>query len=116
MEKKGLEKRNLGLEWLRICSMFMIILFHSIDHSGSYEIHANVCTEVMWQRLGMCNNNILQWWFPIYQLAIGGVIFLICSLIDYCRQRLFVVMKVDSFSTKIEMKVKRRLMYEDFGY
>ena len=38
MEKKGLEKRNLGLEWLRICSMFMIILLHSIDHSGLYEM------------------------------------------------------------------------------
>lgn len=37
MEKIGLEKRNLGLEWLRICSMFMIILLHSIDHSGLYE-------------------------------------------------------------------------------
>lgn len=37
MEKKELGKRNLGLEWLRICSMFMIILLHSIDHSGLYE-------------------------------------------------------------------------------
>lgn len=26
--------RNIGLEWLRICSMLMIILLHSIDHSG----------------------------------------------------------------------------------
>ena len=84
---------------------------------GVYLIHAhaNVCTEVMWQRLGMVNNMSL-WWFPIYQLLIVGVIFLVCSSIDYCRQKIFVVMKVDSFLTKIEMKVKRKLMYEDFGY
>lgn len=77
---------------------------------GVYLIHAhaNICTEVMWQRLGMVNNNMLQWWFPIYQLAIVGVIFLICSVIDYCRQRLFSVMKVDLLSTEIEMKVKQR--------
>ena len=30
-------KRNIGLEWLRIVSMLMIILLHSIDHSGLYE-------------------------------------------------------------------------------
>ena len=30
-------KRNIGLEWLRIASMLMIILLHSIDHSGLYE-------------------------------------------------------------------------------
>lgn len=30
-------RRNIGLEWLRIVSMLMIILLHSIDHSGLYE-------------------------------------------------------------------------------
>lgn len=30
-------KRHSGLEWLRIISMFMIILLHSIDHSGVLE-------------------------------------------------------------------------------
>lgn len=30
--------RHMGLEWLRIISMLMIILLHSIDHSGLYEI------------------------------------------------------------------------------
>ncbi len=30
-------KRNMSLEWLRICSMLMIILLHSIDHSGVLE-------------------------------------------------------------------------------
>ena len=76
---------------------------------GVYLIHAhaNICTEVMWQRLGMVSD-MSSWWFPIYQLAIVGVIFLICSVIDYCRQRLFSVMKVDLLSTEIEMKVKRR--------
>lgn len=29
--------RHMGLEWLRIVSMLMIILLHSIDHSGLYE-------------------------------------------------------------------------------
>lgn len=33
--KKG--NRHMGLEWLRIISMLMIILLHSIDHSGLYE-------------------------------------------------------------------------------
>ena len=93
MEKNGSEKRNMGLEWLRIGSMFMIILLHSIDHSGLYETIIN---------------NMSQWWFQIYQLTIVGIVFLICSLIDYCRQRLFTVIKVDSLATKIEMKVKRR--------
>lgn len=31
------KKRNIGLDLLRICSMLMIILLHSIDHSGLYE-------------------------------------------------------------------------------
>lgn len=37
MESKTKVKRNMGLEWLRICSMLMIILLHSIDHSGLLE-------------------------------------------------------------------------------
>ncbi|MCI7289264.1 MAG: acyltransferase [Blautia sp.] len=37
MEWSKTERRNLGLECLRICSMFMIIFLHSIDHSGLYE-------------------------------------------------------------------------------
>ena len=36
-EKKSTEKRNIPLEWLRILSMLMIILLHSIDHSGVLE-------------------------------------------------------------------------------
>lgn len=96
---KALNRRGNQLVVKISSTTFGVYLIHA---------HANVCTEVMWQRLGMVNNNILQWWFPIYQLAIVGVIFLICSLIDYCRQRLFSVMKVDLLSTEIEMKVKRR--------
>lgn len=97
--------RNKELNWrgnqliVKISSTtFGVYLIHS---------HASVCTEAMWQRLGMVNNMSCLW-FPIYQLVIVSVIFLACSLIDYCRQRLFDVMKVDSFSIKIEMKVKRR--------
>lgn len=37
MEKEGTGKRNIPLEWLRIVSMLMIILLHSIDHSGVLE-------------------------------------------------------------------------------
>lgn len=107
---------SIGNKSLNGCGNQFIVKISSTTF-GIYlmHAHANVCTEVMWKRLGMVNN-MSQWWFPVYQLAIVGVIFLVCSLIDYCRQRLFVVIKVDSFSTKIEMKVKRKLMYEDFGY
>lgn len=106
MGNKALNRRGNQLVVKISSTTFGVYLIHA---------HANVCTEVMWQRLGMVNN-MSYWWFPVYQLAIVGVSFLVCSLIDYCRQRLFVAMKVDSVLTKIEMKVKRKLMYEDFGY
>lgn len=38
-----MRERKLGLEWLRIISMLMIILLHSIDHSGLYE-NLNECS------------------------------------------------------------------------
>ena len=36
METKAKE-RNIGFEVMRIVSMLLIILLHSIDHSGAYE-------------------------------------------------------------------------------
>ena len=98
IERKALTRRGKQFIVKLSGTTFGVYLIHA---------HANVCTEVMWQRLDMVNN-MSQWWFPIYQLAIVGVIFLACSLIDYCRQRLFVMMKVDSLSINIEMKIKRR--------
>lgn len=99
---------NMGSKTLTKSGNQFIVKISSTTF-GIYLIHAhaNICTEVMWQSLGMVNN-MSQWWFPVYQLAIVGVIFAVCSLIDYCRQRLFVVIKVDSLTAKIEMKVKRR--------
>lgn len=83
---------------------------------GVYLIHAhaNICNESMWQCFGILNN-MSQWWFPIYQLIIVAAIFGVCSVIDYSRQHLFTVMRVDLFSKVIEMKAKRILIYEHFG-
>lgn len=67
--------------------------------------HADVCTQVMWQRLGMIKN-MSEWWFPIYQLVIVSVIFLICSLIDYSRQRLFDTINFKTIVINIEIRVK----------
>ncbi len=44
-------KRNLGLEYLRILSMFLIILLHSIDHSGLLESLVPGTALYAWERL-----------------------------------------------------------------
>lgn len=53
---------------------------------GVYLIHAhaNLCTEIMWQRIGFLSY-MGKWWFPIYQIMIAILIFLICSIIDMLR-------------------------------
>lgn len=63
---------------------------------GIYLIHdhANICTETMWLRIGMVSN-MSKLWFPLYQLAVVILIFLVCAWIDMIRQKLFQKLKVD---------------------
>lgn len=97
MESKGLNGRRNQLAIKISGTTFGVYLIHA---------HANICTEAMWQRLGIVSN-LSHWWFPIYQLVIVVVIFLVCSVIDCCRQRLFAMMKVERFSIKVEGWFKR---------
>ncbi len=46
-----MKERNMGLECLRIFSMFLIILLHSIDHSGLLESLVPGTALYVWERL-----------------------------------------------------------------
>lgn len=63
---------------------------------GVYLIHAHadICTEAMWQRIGMVRN-MGEPWFPLYQLLTVILIFVACALIDLARQWLFRKGKVE---------------------
>ena len=54
---------------------------------GVYLIHAhaNLCTQEMWQRIGMLRN-MDWWWFVLYQLGIVLAIFVACALLDWLRK------------------------------
>lgn len=73
---------------------------------GVYLIHAhaNLCTETMWQRIGMVSN-MSKLWFPLYQILMVIVIFLVCALIDMIRQWFFRRLKVDQFVNAIFNKI-----------
>ncbi|MGN8963157.1 acyltransferase [Bariatricus sp. HCP28S3_D3] len=104
MEGKALNRRGNQLVIKISGTTLGVYLIHA---------HANICTEVMWQRLGIVSN-LSHWWFPIYQLVIVGIIFLVCSMIDCCRQRLFTVMEVDKFSIRMETLLKNRTNVDNF--
>lgn len=63
---------------------------------GVYLIHAhaNLCTEIMWQRIGMVTN-LDAWWFPVYQIGVVLIIFILCAILDNVREKIFKVVKVE---------------------
>lgn len=78
---------------------------------GIYLIHAHadLCTEKMWQRIGMIHN-MGKWWFPLYQIVIVAGIFLICSFMEAVRQFLFGKLKVDLYTKKTVNLILNRWM------
>lgn len=81
---------------------------------GVYLIHAhaNICTESMWQRIGMVSN-MNKLWFPIYQIMVIIAIFLACSLIDLLRQWLFQKLHIKRVIDRIFEKIPYKAIYED---
>ena len=81
---------------------------------GVYLIHAhaNICTESMWQRIGMVSN-MNKLWFPLYQIMVVIVIFLACGLIDILRQWLFQKLNIKRLIDRIFEKIPYKYIYED---
>lgn len=82
----------------------------SVSTFGVYLIHAHadICTEEFWQKLGFIKflpNN----WFPLYQISIVILIFVICIIIDYFRQLLFKFIKVDTIIEYILKILKKNI-------
>lgn len=88
-----------------------VIIRISSTTFGIYLIHAhaNMCTEEMWQRIGM-TDNMGAWWFPLYQIVLVVGIFLICSALEYVRQSLFSKLKVDLYTKKTTDMVLNKWM------
>jgi surface polysaccharide O-acyltransferase-like enzyme len=91
-----------------------IIIRMSSATFGVYLIHAhaNICTESMWQRIGMVSN-MNKLWFPLYQIMVVIVIFLACGLIDILRQWLFQKLNIKRLIDRIFEKIPYKYIYED---
>ena len=86
-----------------------IIIRMSSATFGVYLIHAhaNICTELMWQRIGMVSN-LDKLWFPLYQIVVVIVIFLTCAMVDIVRgwffQKLNIKKVIDRIFSEISYK------------
>lgn len=75
---------------------------------GVYLIHAHadICIPEMWQRIGMVEN-IVYWWFPLYQIAIVAAIFAVCVLLDWIRQALFNIVRINRLTEKASSGIEK---------
>ena len=80
---------------------FGVYLLHS---------HANLCTEEMWQRIGMVNN-LGHWWFPLYQLLTVAIIFALCSLLDLLRQYVFKTIRINKLAETIANRLNALILH-----
>lgn len=93
---KKLKNNKLKQTIIRISSAtFGVYLIHA---------HANICTESIWQRVGMVSN-MNKVWFPFYQFMVVIVIFLICTLVDIVRQWLFEKLNIKQVINKVFMRI-----------
>ena len=82
--------------------MEQIIIRVSAATFGVYLIHAHadMCTEKMWQRMGIISNLNFQW-FPLYQLGLILIIFIVCVILDIIRVNVFGLLGINQIPAKV---------------
>lgn len=75
---------------------------------GVYLIHAhaNICTVPMWDKIKFVPA-MEQVWFPLYQIAVVLVIFIVCAIIDLLRQKLFSILRINKLIGFISLKIEK---------
>lgn len=56
-------------------------------------------TEKTWQRMGIISNMNFQW-FPLYQIGLIFIIFIVCVILDAIRVNLFGLLGINRIPTK----------------
>ena len=91
-----------------------IILFFGPLTFGVYLIHDNNFVRGwLWENINT-TGFMYSSMFVVKMIAIVIIIFIVCSFIEYIRQKLFRILKVDKLANKIEKKVKtaKRIEYK----